>query len=539
MTQQLVCGNVYPFIAHFAAQLMNYLPQNHAIKHKSTSSDSTLIETSAVRTVCLAICCVLSLSACQAMSDDERSLTIAYPSTHHLGKTDSDGGKLQAHQLTSAFVQTGITRKGDSTWLATISDDFAKAKKFVERELAIDLHNISIDVVDDTSMNAEVKHETRQLVEQQFGQSTFSKRFLQKITQPVAGSYAALYSPRLKKVMVSRSMLANYERSLLDQHRDNKHAALMTLLIHELVHAADDLRFDIHGNRELNFRASFAQSATFEGHAQWVTRKICKYAGCSAGLDALDNFMFNNQQRNKPLTQPVEAISRSVLEYSYIEGELFIDALAKRPQGDQLIAEVLQNPPLDPIQILAPDSFPDNARKTRNRSLIAAGLDTKHPWSQSPWIGVETSPLKGVDLRSDPARRKAAIDGFTKLIKGMVSLQYYNQQLTDAEPVEATLLEADSSRTANLFASALHNNTQQAQSQVSDERIHISSNNNQDRLPTDIHIRRTVIDPESSYLSTVAIAGKYVVQVTGDTHDVSSLDDYAIQVLLTLSTPTQ
>lgn len=516
---------------------MKHISSKHAIE-KHTPCRSPIRSKRAIRTTCLTICTAVALSACQLTSDDEHPLRIAYPSTYDLGQPDNGSETRPSNQLTTAYVQTGITRKGDSTWLATISDDFAKAKKLVEAELTIDLRTISLDVVDDRKINAEVKHETRQLVEEQFGRSTFSRGFLQQIMHPLAGTYAALYSPRIKTVMISRSMLANYESSLSDKHRQDKHAALMTLLIHELVHAADDLRFRIHDNRELNFRASFAQSATFEGHAQWVTRKICKQAGCSSGLDALDNFMFNSQQQNKQLTQPVEAISRSVLEYSYIEGELFVNALSKRAQGDQLIAELLQNPPSDPIQILAPESFPDTARKNRNSELIKAGLDVDHRWGNSPWTGVETSPLKGVDLRSDPARRQAAIDGFTKLITGMVSLQFYNQQLVGSEPIEATVLQTDSSRTADLFASVLHSNTQQARAEVSDERIHFSSPNSSLREPTNIRIRRTAINEEIKYRSTVAVSGKYVVQVSGNTHEDQLLDDYAIQVLLNLSTLT-
>ena len=122
------------------------------------------------------------------------------------------------------------------------------------------------------------------------------------------GTYAALFTSKLDAVMVSRSMLGNFENSL-PENEAIRDAALMTLLIHELVHAADEERYKIHENRALNFRASFAQSATFEGHAQWVTRKICKANQCLQGLQALDNFMFNRNAQPAAHSQPVEAIS--------------------------------------------------------------------------------------------------------------------------------------------------------------------------------------------------------------------------------------
>jgi len=251
-------------------------------------------------------------------------------------------------------------------------------------------------------------------------------------------TYAALFTSKLDAVMVSRNMLGNFENSL-PEDKSIRDAALMTLLIHELVHAADDERYKIHENRALNFRASFAQSATFEGHAQWVTRQICKANQCLQGLQALDNFMFNRNAQPAAHSQPVEAISHNVLEYSYVEGERFIAALANRKNGEQLIDKLLSAPPEDPIQILAPESFPDIAREQRNQNLIQASLDVDHPWVKGTWHGVQTSPLKGVNLRADPSQREAAIDGFTRLINSMISMQLYDQSEPDQPPIRCQI----------------------------------------------------------------------------------------------------
>lgn len=425
-----------------------------------------------------------------------------------------------------------------SDWINTIEDDFSLARQLVEEELQVDLSKIQLQLVDDAPINEEVTIETQRLVAKQFGQSAFADHFLEQIMHPLAGTYAALYSARLQAVMISRSMLENYAKSIKNKYTDSTEstmrAALLTLLIHELVHAADDQRYRIHDNRALNFRASFAQSATFEGHAQWVTRNICKKTGCSIGLQALDNFMFSTDEHSPQLTQPVEAISRSVLEYSYVEGERFIDGLAKRDNGAQLIDELLRNPPLDPIQILAPDTFPDAARERRNQRLIQASRSAKHIWTQSPWIGVETSPLKGVDLRADPTRRQAAVDGFTLLIKAMVSLQFYDQQASGIMPIESTILQTDSDNTARLFANMLHTNTQQSGARVSEEKLNVRRNDSGTSASLPIKVYRTAIDGEISYRTTVAVSGHHVVQVSGSTLNQDLLDDYAVRVLLGL-----
>ena len=477
-------------------------------------------------TLSLALC--MSAISCSTAITTEQVATVAvdrqYTPVSTYNKTAENSENTQR-----TLQQTA------SRWFATIDDDFSVARQLVEQELQVDLGGIQLRLVDNPPINKEVAIETMRLIREQFGESSFSDQFLQQIMHPLAGTYAALYSARLKSVMISRSMLESYANSIdADAADSTMHAALLTLLIHELVHAADDQRYRIHDNRALNFRASFAQSATFEGHAQWVTRNICKRAGCSIGLDTLDNFMFNTDEQKKHLAQPVEAISRSVLEYSYVEGERFIDGLAQRQNGSQLIDDLLSSPPLDPIQILAPDTYPDAARELRNQRLIQASRNAQHVLTKLPWKGVETSPLKGVDLRADPTRRQAAVDGFTLLIKAMISMQFYDQQAPGKMPVESTVLQADSIDTARLFANMLHANTQQSGARVSEENLKIEFSDESSTQTLPVRIYRTALDGDVKYRTAIAVAGNHVVQVSASEQEQQLLDDYAIRVLIDL-----
>jgi len=420
-----------------------------------------------------------------------------------------------------------------TSWLDTIDALFIDARKLVEEELDVDLQHIQLLLSDDQPINSEVTRETMRLINAQFGKSQFSEYFLSKVMDAQVGTYAALFTSRLNAVMVSRKMLKNYEASL-SQDPEQRKAALLTLLIHELVHAADDLRYHIHENRALNFRASFAQSATFEGHAQWVTRNICSANNCLSGLKALDNFMFNRNATPALHSQPIEAISHNVLEYSYVEGERFIASLAKRENSDQLIDSLLSSPPQDPIQILAPETFPDVAREKRNQRLIQASLDIDHPWVQGDWIGVETSPLKGVNLRADASARTAAIDGFTRLINSMVSLQLYNQSVPEEAPIEITVLQTQTDHTASLFARTLHENTAEPDSSMHDESVIVNVSGNATNNEMKAHLYRTTLPGIKSYKTTIAVSGDYLVQISGRSISSITLDDYAVRVLLNL-----
>ena len=417
-------------------------------------------------------------------------------------------------------------------WAATIQPLFEHARRLVEQNTGEDLSSVRLRVANDKVITQEVSHETHRLIYSQFDNSTFAQQFLDSVMQGQAGTYAALYATRTGEIMVSEPLLQSYKDSL-PAERDTQRAAMLALLIHELVHAADDRRYQIHNNRDLNFRASFAQSAAFEGHAQWVTRNICKEANCLSGLDALEEFMFGKRNPPNKLTQSVQAVSRNVLEYSYIEGERFIAGLASKQNGEALIDNLLSNPPQDPIQILDPDSYPNTQREQRNQTLIAAGTSVDHPWLRSPWTSVQTSPLKGVNLRTDPARRNAAVDGFTRLITSMVSLQLYDQSKPSLSPIELTLIRADKPETADLFAKTLHQNTRVYGAELSSRNALATVASAEQ--PAMLYMTKEPTTNGATYFTIVGVYGLHVVQIAGIDANETLFVDYVDKVLSELS----
>lgn len=413
---------------------------------------------------------------------------------------------------------------------------FVHARTLVEQQTGMDLSDVNLNIATDRTITAEVSHETERLIHSQFNNRRFANHFLDSVMDGQKGTYAALYATRKGEVMVSQPLMQNYQRSLPNDPSIQQ-SAILALLIHELVHAADDKRYRIHENRDLNFRASFAQSAAFEGHAQWMTRKICSQANCLSGLEALDEFMFGRSNPPNQLTQSVQAISRNVLEYSYVEGERFIASLAQRVNGAKLIDQLLTNPPQDPIQILDPASFPNTQREQRNQQLLSASTNLNHPWLSSPWTSVQTSPLKGVNLRTDPARRNAAVDGFTRLITSMVALQLYNQSEPGFSPIELTVLRTESTATAKLFAKTLHENTRVkgAQLERADELVKVAGRNAE---PAMLYMTREARENGFTYYTLVGVSGTHVVQISGLGRNEVLFVDYTDQ-LLTKLTSTQ
>ena len=416
-------------------------------------------------------------------------------------------------------VAIPISASGRSERLTTrLSRHFETARALVQSERGTDLSDIRLLLVDDEAIFTEVREETRRLVAGQLGKGRFQERLLEALMNGQRGTYAALYSGERRAVLVSRQVLASYLASL-PGGIGREDSALLVLMLHELTHAADDTRHAIHASRALDFRASFAQSAVFEGHAQWRTRELCRRHGCLDGLDSLDTFMFGD-------TSGESDVGRSLLEYSYVEGERFVAALAARPDGEAVIDRLLSSPPHDPLQVLDPESFPDEAREERNQHLLAVSRRVEHPWLGEDGSGrlvMPTSPLKGVDLRDDPNRRQAAVDGFTRLVTAMVAVQFHDPTATTISPIEVTLMQTDSAATAGLFADTLHAYAAKGgtASARADDGIDPSGHD-----AHALHRTLTVLPDGDAWRTAIGTLGPFVVQASGRGVGAATMEDY-------------
>ena len=462
-------------------------------------------------------------------------------------------------------VRGDEVRDDDRAIDATLGALFERARTLVEAASGTDLSPVTLRLASDAAILAEVSLETRRLVRGQLGDGPLAERLLESLVRGQIGTYAALYAGRHRTVLVSRTVLSSYLDSLPGgtAPRDE---ALLVLMLHELVHAADDVRHRIHADRALDFRASFAQSAVYEGHAQWLTRAICRREGCLGGLDALDAFMFDDAgvaraarasgervasgvESRRPGTtgRRPSSLDRKLLEYSYVEGERFVAALAARENGAALVQRSLAAPPHDPLQILDPDSFPNTARERRNRRLLDVAANVDHPWTtgSDARVPVATSPLKGVDLRGDPARRAAAVDGFTRLVTAMVAVQFHDPDERARPPIEVTLMRTDRPDTARLFADTLHAHARlpgatvppddradgDASDSPDDAERRAGAGSAEEAIRRARLLRTALPTPEGVWRTAVASGGRFAVQASGRARSSEAIDAYVLDVL--------
>ena len=462
-----------------------------------------------------------------AFSNHSVKSEVATSVTTEFSTKTSKALSVEADVIPDAWIQQGLTVNSDLSDDTSIRILYDIARDLVEKRFDVELDATALELVDNPRIENIVRRETEHLSRAVFSDEKFAGFFVDRVMADQTGSYAGLFVYPENAILVNRDLLEIFQQRLQGQSARVKAESLLSLLIHELVHAADNERYQIHARRELNFRASVAQSAVFEGHAQLATREICKQAGCLRGLAQLDAFMFEAPEPTDPLARSLQAISRNVLEYSYVEGERFLRGLTERQNGSEYLSQVLRHPPEDPVQILTPETYPDTARVQRNHSIVDLVQSIDHIWNEEKFALIETSPIKGIDIRDDPERRAATKEGFTQLITSMVGLQIFDQSATALLPIEITVMQTDKASTAKLFAHSFHKKAANRDSDNSQtntlhlilgEREGIATNAAPKEMK--IFLTRTRIDEDDvasgdTYISIVANSDNWIIQMGG------------------------
>ena len=120
---------------------------------------------------------------------------------------------------------------------------FAEAKALVEQERSLDLSNVTLSAVDSREMLFVLSELYGKKLDPHMTADTRVRVFADKAFEDVK-SVQAVYDPFAKKIVVNQQNLKYYIGLLTDRGIDARNAA-MTLLIHELIHAADDQEYDL------------------------------------------------------------------------------------------------------------------------------------------------------------------------------------------------------------------------------------------------------------------------------------------------------
>jgi len=131
---------------------------------------------------------------------------------------------------------------------------------------------------------------------------------------------------------------------------------LRAVMVHELCHALDDRKFDL-GKRVLEATtvdAMTAFNAVLEGHAQLMTRRVCKTSGWLDGFSAFtDSIGALPENGLDEMTMFLLRVRATTVAAAYLEGERFATAvLDARPETGA--RDLFESPPKDAETILQP-----------------------------------------------------------------------------------------------------------------------------------------------------------------------------------------
>jgi len=344
---------------------------------------------------------------------------------------------------------------------------FSEALHAVSAELDVDMSHVTMQVTDAHGIASHAKSALMDSLRTDLTNTTFAESLVNNILSIQTQSVLALYSPTHKQILLHEKNVASF---LLARNTNPKNA-MQALLIHELVHAADDAKHDAFNQTSMHYQEVFAKSAVMEGHAQWQTRRICQKIGCSRAFDDLNAYMFDTHATDDPALEYVQSRSFKNLEFIYKEGERFIDTLYKRDKN--LIAQAFTHPPRDSIQIIAPESFPNINREQQNDKLSNIIEASVKPWKEKSTGRLKRNVLAAFNV--DPAARQPVVSFYTNNIIAASKHEYYDQKSDLPIPVAVIALKTDHLSTANKTATMLFESTVDNYNQLDGELIDINN----------------------------------------------------------------
>ena len=320
---------------------------------------------------------------------------------------------------------------------------FAEAKALVEQERGLDLSNVTLSAVDSREMLFVLSELYGKKLDPHMTADTRVRVFADKAFEDVK-SVQAVYDPFAKKIVVNQQNLKYYIGLLTDRGIDARNAA-MTLLIHELIHAADDQEYDLVAIEKRHRGDTLGVFMVAEGHAEMQTESMCAKAGCSKafrtaqiefhGVDPedTDQLLLTSQDNNGLV---------------YVQGRKFLKALAARDSDGSLVKQALTKPPGDVLEFFDPANFPDTKRASRRDKIYQILNSVEIESAEGPLLKIPQAVFNESDFPVDQNRRLKYVRDYKRKTLASGSMNYIEQYARKLNSVYVTLYEASSPNAA-------------------------------------------------------------------------------------------
>lgn len=427
---------------------------------------------------------------------------------------------------------------------------FEEARNIVAQDQKVNLDNLTAEIANDQQIAKHARASLLGALSHDLTNTDFAESLVDNILKVQTASVLAIYSPEQRKILMHEANLADYLRaSRLNNNADNSShnngnysgnntansrfdkASVQALLIHELMHASDHVRYNAFNNQKASYQEVFAKSTIIEGHAQWHTRRLCDLAHCSDAFKTLNKYMFEVDEPGDPALEYVQNRNFKSLEFVYKEGERFINALMNRPNGAALVQTAFASPPRDSIQIIDPASFPNRAREVRNLILSNVVENSKKPWSKQRKGTLKRNVLAAAAYSANSEARRPIVDFYTTKILATAKHEYYDRDSDAPIPIAVIALQTDTVNTASNTAELVFDSTSRTYNNLNGTLVELKHwktsqhTANVERaggepLRIDMYtgsgrMRNGMINAEYPIEVVTATAGSYIVHIDG------------------------
>ncbi len=299
--------------------------------------------------------------------------------------------------LTGLLLLGSVAQAGDFTIDAeSLAAAVREVRPQIEKETGVDLSKVTIRLGTREDLSRTLLAEVTAQLTITLGDAEAAKAQAKLLTTLMVDAMLAKYSYSEKTVFVSAENFVKLA-ALVDEPGLATAEGLRAVLVHECVHAADDLKFDLEAciKRLKGQEGLMCFSAVLEGHAQVVTRRVCAGHGWEKGFETFTRSIGKMPEDMEEGQKILARAMTSALTSACSDGETFM-TFVEAKGGAKGVARAFRETPHDIALIDNPAWFLDpSLRPAKTYDLKAALEALAKRFPKDEWTITRTALTKG------------------------------------------------------------------------------------------------------------------------------------------------
>lgn len=314
-----------------------------------------------------------------------------------------------------------------------------QARNLVEKHRGVDLSNVTVS----SAAGQGMLHVLFDLNRRQTNPNTpdyLKDQAFHKAAVLTATSTQAIYDPYRNNIVINLPVFERFLDTMAKKGVSKREAAL-TVLIHEMIHAADDIQYNLVELSRRHRGDKLGAIMVREGHAELQTEYICARAGCLKAFftahEIYTSYVLNDTASATPAFVNSDA-------FVYIHGLQFLKSLERKDPTGSLVNQALRHPPGEALEFFDAASYPDLPRADRRASLYDL-LETVELTLPGQATRVPNPVANLADLPNDRSERQEYIARQRTRTLASAGMSYYYM----LDPQRFTSVKVELIETAN------------------------------------------------------------------------------------------